>query len=73
MTEEGKPEDFGNTLTMSRALFDDYRRYARRDMKNDILAMLKDQLDIEATGPSFYEDGLVLAISLIEGIDEQQD
>jgi hypothetical protein len=58
-----------NTLTMSRALFNDYRRYARRDMKQEILESLQEALEeMDSKSPNL--GGLILSIKLVEGINE---
>ncbi len=54
---------------MSRALFNDYRRYARRDMKQEILESLQEALEeMDSKSPNL--GGLILSIELVEGINE---
>jgi len=55
-------------LTMSRALLEDFKRYAARNMKNQIAGVLEYhlELNIDSTAP-----GLALAIKLIEEISDE--
>lgn len=66
MTDHSKEE-----LTMSRALLEDFKRYAARDMRNQIVGVLQDRLDLNKTRTmTFTEDGLELAIKLIEEMND---
>lgn len=56
---------------MSRALLEDFKRYAARDMRNEIVGVLRDRLDLNKTRTmTFTEDGLELAIKLIEEMND---
>ena len=56
-----------NTLTMSRGLLEDFKKYAARDKVKEIIDLLQDQLDRNTTRTmTFTDDGLSLAIKLIK-------
>lgn len=66
MTDHSKEE-----LTMSRGLLEDFKRYAARDMRNQIVEVLQERLDLNKTRTmTFTEDGLELAIKLIEEMND---
>lgn len=57
-------------LSMSRALLDDFRRFAANKMKEKIINKLQEQLDKNKTRTmTFTEDGLELAIKIIKEIN----
>jgi hypothetical protein len=59
-------------LSMSRALLEDFRRFAANKMKEKIINRLQEQLDKNKTRTmTFTEDGLELAIKIIKEIKHE--
>lgn len=56
-----------DSLTMSRELLEDFKKYAARDRVSEIIDMLQEQLAKNVTRTmTFTEEGLALSIKLIK-------